>query len=175
MRLLRLLTPPLAALLLAGCASKPMATVANVDLPRFMGDWYVIANIPTWIERDARDAVESYRLAPDGTIETTFTYRGPGDEPKRLTARARVLDRASNALWGMQFVWPFEADYRIIQLAPDYSHTVIGREKRDYVWIMARAPALPEAVYAGILRELSTQGYDTSLVRKVPQRPGGRS
>ena len=28
-------------------------TAAPVDLPRFMGDWYVIANIPTFIEKDA--------------------------------------------------------------------------------------------------------------------------
>ncbi len=60
-----------------------------------MGDWYVIASIPTFIERGAHNAVESYRLAADGTIETTFTFRAGGfdGEPKRYTPRGFVVDR----------------------------------------------------------------------------------
>ena len=62
--------------LLAGCASPPpMPPVAHVDLNRFMGDWYVIAHIPSWPERNAYDAVESYRLLPDGRVQTDFRYR----------------------------------------------------------------------------------------------------
>jgi lipocalin len=45
-------------------------------------------------------------------------------------------------VWGMQFVWPFKGDFRIVVLNADYTHTVIGREKRDYVWIMARQPTI---------------------------------
>ena len=70
----------------------------------------------------------------------------------------------------MQFVWPIKADYRIAWLAPDYSQTVIGREKRDYVWIMARTPRIPDADYERILRFIAGQGYDIALIRKVPQR-----
>lgn len=36
----------------------PITPVAHVDLPRFMGDWYVIATIPTRFEKNAYDAVE---------------------------------------------------------------------------------------------------------------------
>ena len=60
-----------------------MPTVAKVDLPRFMGDWYVIANIPTFIETGAHNAVESYALAEDGSIETTFTFRDGAFDGKR--------------------------------------------------------------------------------------------
>jgi apolipoprotein D and lipocalin family protein len=163
------------SLILAGCKSTPyppLALASGVDIPRFMGDWYVIANIPTAIERDAHNAVESYRLAADGSIETTFTFRaGAFDgEHKRYTPRGFIKDPASNAVWGMQFVWPIEADYRIAWLARDYSQTVIGREKRDYVWIMARTPQIPDADYERILRFLAGQGYDVLLIRKVPQR-----
>ena len=34
-----------------------LKTVDYVDLERFMGDWYVIANIPTFIEKGAVNAV----------------------------------------------------------------------------------------------------------------------
>ena len=30
---------------------KPMPAVEYVDLDRFMGDWFVIANIPTFLEK----------------------------------------------------------------------------------------------------------------------------
>jgi len=92
--------------LLSGCATTshaPIPTVPHVDLPRFMGDWHVIAHIPTFIERQAHHAVESYTLAPDGTIATTFTFRqgGPDGPLKRYTPRGFVRDPESNATWGM--------------------------------------------------------------------------
>jgi apolipoprotein D and lipocalin family protein len=164
-----------AAALLAGCQTAqqpPIAIVPRVNLERFMGDWYVIANIPTLIEKGAHNAIESYKLDDDGTIATTFTFRaGAFDgEPKRYTPRGFVLDRESNAVWGMRFLWPIKADYRIVYLADDYSQTVIGREKRDYVWIMARTPSIPEADYQRILQTLAAQGYDVARIQTVPQR-----
>ena len=150
----------------------PLALAPSVDLPRFMGDWYVIASIPTFIEEGAHNAVESYRLADDGTIETTFTFRKDGfdGEQKRYEPRGFVKDGTSNAVWGMQFVWPIKSDYRIVYLTPDYTQTVIGREKRDYVWIMARTPQITQSDYQRILQLLATQGYEVSQIRKVPQR-----
>jgi apolipoprotein D and lipocalin family protein len=143
-----------------------------VDLPRFMGPWYVIANIPTRLERGAHNAVETYALAADGSIETTFTFRDGSFEGKEKSWHPRgfVLDRQSNARWGMRFVWPVKADYRIIWLDPAYTRTVIGRQKRDYVWIMARTPDLPDAEYQELLQFVSSQGYDVSRVQRVPQR-----
>lgn len=170
---------PILSLLLsaltAGCAASqrpPIRTVEKVDLERFMGDWYVIANIPTFLEVDAYNAIESYSLDADGTIATTFTFRAGGfeGEPRAYHPRGFVVDRQSNAVWGMQFVWPFKGDYRIVYLDDAYRVTVIGREKRDYVWIMARQPAISDAEYSRILELLQREGYDTSRIRKVPQR-----
>ncbi len=162
------------AMLMAGCGASlpPLKTVERVDLPRFMGDWYVVANIPTWIEEGAHNAVESYRLDPDGTIATTFTFRKGGFDGPRKTYNPRgfVRDRSSNSVWGMQFIWPIKAEYLIIYLNDSYTQTVIGRNKRDYVWIMARTPVIPEPDYRKILEELASAGYDTGRIQRVPQR-----
>ncbi|GAB6047998.1 lipocalin family protein [Methyloparacoccus murrellii] len=160
---------------LGGCSSPahpPITLASKVDLPRFMGDWYVIANIPTFIEKGAHNAVESYRLNPDGTIATTFTYRQDSfDGPlKRYQPTGFVLDRSSNAVWGMRFVWPFKSDFRIVYLDPGYTQTIIGREARDYVWIMARTPSIPEADYRKLLDLLGREGYNIGQIRKVPQQ-----
>lgn len=170
-----LLTAAAPLLLALGCATAgpPLPTVERVELERFMGDWYVLAHIPASIEEDAWNAVETYRLAEDGTIETTFTFREGGfDGPeKRYTPRGFVRDRGTNATWGMQFVWPFRAEYLVVHVDEGYRTTIIGRSKRDYVWIMAREPVIPEAEYEALVRKTGERGYDLSKLRRVPQRP----
>jgi len=171
-RIFRSILAPLTLILISGCQTlKPIHTVEYVDLKRFMGDWYVIANIPTFIEKDAYNAIESYRLDDDGTVATTFRFnKGSLEGPlKEYHPRGFIRDKKSNAVWGMQFVWPFKAEYRIIFLADDYSKTVIGRSKRDYVWIMAREPAISDEEYDAILSFLQDQGYDIKKLQKVPQ------
>jgi apolipoprotein D and lipocalin family protein len=159
-------------LTLGACASTtPIRTVDYVDLERFMGDWYVIANIPTFIEEGAHNAVESYRLDDDGTIATTFTFRKDGfdGDLQRYEPRGFVRDDPSQAVWGMQFIWPFKAEYLVIYLSDDYSRTIIGRSARDYVWLMARSPQIGADEYDAMLRILDEVGYDVSKVEKVPQ------
>jgi apolipoprotein D and lipocalin family protein len=161
----------LATFFLAGCQTpKPIYTVSQVDLDRFMGDWYVISSIPTFIEKEAFNAVESYQIESDGVVATTFRFnKGGFDGPlKEYTPTGFVRDNTSNAVWDMQFIWPFKAEYRIIYLSDDYTQTVIGRSKRDYVWIMARTPKIPEDDYNRILTFLRREGYDLSDLRKVP-------
>ena len=160
--------------LLAACRSSlpPITTERNVDLQKFMGDWYVIANIPTSIERGAHNAVESYRLDSDGSIPTTFTFRdGAFDgKVKRYCPRGFVRDERSKAIWGMQFLWPIKADYRIVYVSDNYEHAIVGREKRDYLWIMARTPQMAEADYEQMLAIAAREGYDPGKVRRVPQQ-----
>ncbi|MGZ8251473.1 MAG: lipocalin family protein, partial [Methylophilaceae bacterium] len=149
--------------LLGGCASQslpPISAVSKVDLPRFMGDWYVIACIPTFIETEAYNAIESYKLEADGSIDTTFTFRKGGfdGEPKRYNPHGYVIENTKNAVWGMQFIWPIKSEYIIAHLDDDYSTTIIARNARDYVWIMARSPSLPDAKYSELTATVARLG-----------------
>ncbi len=160
--------------LLSACGSqnlKPIDTVEHVDLKRFMGEWYVIANIPTFIETDAYNAIETYKMNEDGSIATTFTFRKGSAEGnrKQYNPTGFIVDKQSNALWDMQFIWPFKAEYRVIYLDDDYQTTIIGRSKRDYVWLMSRQPGIDENSYRSLLGFIQSQGYDIDKVQKVPQ------
>ena len=162
-----------AVAMLAGCSSAPTIPVATeVDLERFMGDWYVISNIPTRFEVGAHNAIESYRIDKDGSIATTFTFRdGAFDGPEKvMRPRGFVREGTGNAVWGMQFVWPIKAEYLIAYVNADYTQTIIARSALDYVWIMARTPTLPADDYARLEQRVRELGYDMTQLQQVPQR-----
>ena len=155
---------------ISGCSNQhSMTPVDYVDLERFMGDWYVIANIPTYFEKNAYNPLESYRLDEDGSIATTFSFNaGSFDgEQKVFRPRAFITDPVSNAVWGMQFIWPIKADYRIVYLDEDYQTTIIGRNNLDYVWIMARSPQISEQSYSELEAFVMALGYDSTLLIKA--------
>lgn len=149
-----------------------MKTVDAVDIERFMGDWYVIANIPTFLEKGIHNAVERYALNEDGTIATTFNFRKGGFDGKQeqYNLKAFIRDEATNARWGMRFIWPIKADYRIVYLDSDYTQTVIARQKRDFVWIMARSPTISGEDYRKLTLLVADLGYDTAKLIRVPQQ-----
>lgn len=163
-------------ILVGGCqlASNlpPIRTAESIDLNRFAGDWFVIANIPTFIETDAYNAVESYAEPVDGRVATTFTFNKGGFEGERKTYQptAFVREGSGNAVWGMQFVWPIKAEYRVVYIDPEYQFTIIGRTKRDYVWLMARQPVIAEDDYKRLLSIIEQEGYDLDKLRLVPQQ-----
>ena len=166
----------LSLLLISSCRSvsnlPTIGTVASVDLTRFAGDWFVIANIPTFIETQAFNAIESYSEPVGNKISTTFSFNKGGFDGKKKVYHptAFIREGSGNAVWGMQFVWPIKAEYRIIYLEPDYQFTIVGRSKRDYVWLMAREPIIAESDYNRLLKIIAEEGYDLSKIRRVPQQ-----
>ncbi len=163
-------------LMLAGSSAQaddlPAITpVPNVDLPRFMGDWYVIATIPSWFEKDAWNPVETYRLEPDGRIDTLYRYRKGGFDGarKEIASTGFVTPGTGNAVWGVQLLWPIKAQYLITYVNDDYPQTIIARDKRDYVWVMARTPTIPQADYDALVERVRDLRYPMDRLRKVPQ------
>tara|TARA_B100001769_G_scaffold250101_1_gene222866 strand:- start:716 stop:1180 length:465 start_codon:yes stop_codon:yes gene_type:complete len=152
--------------------SKTIETVEKVDLNRFMGEWYVIAHIPTFIEKNAFNAVESYMLNDDGTIATTFTFNeGSFDGNKKIyRPKGFVIKNKNNTEWGMQFIWPIKAQYKIAYLNESYTHTIIARDALDYVWLMSRNKKISSDELTKLIAEIEGMGYDINALRMVPQK-----
>ncbi|MDQ3920158.1 MAG: lipocalin family protein, partial [Acidobacteriota bacterium] len=63
----------------------------------------------------------------------------------------------------LPFVW---GDYQIIELAPDYSHALVGEPGRKYLWILSRTPRMDEATYRRLTERAASEGFDVSrLIR----------
>lgn len=153
-----------------GNSLDPIKPVAYVDLPRFMGDWYVIATIPTIFERDACNAVETYTLASAGKVGTSFRFRnGPDGPVKLIHSTGFVEEGTGNAVWGVEVFWPLKSQYIVAYLKDDYSQTIVARDARDYTWIMARVPGISQADYDALILRVTAMGYPLAKIRKVPQ------
>jgi apolipoprotein D and lipocalin family protein len=159
---------------ITGCTTvKPLQTVSQVDLPRYMGDWYVIANIPYFAEKDCVDSIESYALRSDGNIDNWFTCRKKsfGAPLKRkANALAKVDDKSTNSTWSVRFLKIISVKYLILDLDPNYQWVAVGHPSHRYGWIMSRQKTLDESTYQAILGRLTQQGYDPAKFEKVPQR-----
>ncbi len=149
----------------------PIKPVAQVDLSRFMGAWYVIASIPTRFEKNAFNAVETYAMQEDGHVQTSFRFRqGAFDKPvKTIKSTGFVKAGSNNAIWAVQVFWPIKAQYVVAYLNDDYSQTIIARDARDYTWIMARTPTIAQADYDVLIARAKAMGYPVDAIRKVPQ------
>lgn len=164
------------AMMLAGCSVMPpdqFPRAHDVDLNRYMGPWYVIAHIPPSKTKNAYNEIERYSKGEDDTVNVRFTYRDGGfdGEQKTMTPWASVLDDTGNAIWAMHFYWVLRLQFVISYVSPDYDTTIVARDKRDYVWIMARTPQISASEYDSLVQRVADLGYDTNKLRKVPQQP----
>jgi apolipoprotein D and lipocalin family protein len=155
----------------ANADPEPIKPVDRVDLDRFMGDWYVIASIPTWFEKGAYNAVETYTMQADGHVATSFRFRDGSYDSRVKTIHSTgfVNEHSGNAVWGVQIFWPIKAQYIVAYLNDDYSQTIVARDARDYIWIMARTPTIPQSEYQSLLDRVNAMGYPLWKIRKVPQ------
>ena len=176
MRAARVAMALLAAISLAACrslaAEKPIPPVAHVNLRDYVGRWYVIAAIPTHIERDDYNPVENYRLEPDGSICTVFRFRrGSFTSPLHTVhSTATVVAQTGNAEWHVHLYWFLRLQYIVAWLSPHYNRVIVARDARDYVWLMARTPHITPHDYHSMVARIAAMGYDVAKLRKSPQR-----
>lgn len=58
----------------------------------------------------------------------------------------------------------------MIDLAPDYSHVMVGTPNREYLWILSRTPRMDEALYKQLLDKAAAQSFDVSRMVKTEQK-----
>ncbi len=150
----------------------PLSTKAEIDLARYMGRWWVIANIPYFAEKGKVESADVYALRADGRIDNTFVYRKDFDHAvKDMKGLAEVVPGTNNAQWRIAFLGGLvKVDYLVLEVAPDYSWALIGHPKRKLGWIFAREQDMGDEQYQLLLAKMEGYGYDTTQFRRVPQK-----
>jgi len=148
----------------------------EIEVQRFMGDWFVIAfipiDLPFFSEAAAHDAVENYRLEESGEIDITYTFRdGAFDvEPTVMKQRGRVLEEGTGTEWRVQVFWPFESAYLIAWVDDTYERAIVGVPSRSHVWLLSRDVGLSRAEFDDLSGRVASLGYDPAALRRVPHR-----
>jgi apolipoprotein D and lipocalin family protein len=181
MPFLRFLAPALMLWLGAGCATMPNATpnlapVSSVDLDRYLGRWHVIAATPNFFEKGKVATADTYARREDGTLQANYSFRkGSLDAPEQeWKGVATIVNRETNAEWKVQLLWPFSADYLILELDPDYRWAVVASRGGKWLWILARDTTLPPATEEDLRQRITARGLDALRLDPVPQPVGTR-
>jgi apolipoprotein D and lipocalin family protein len=150
-------------------------TVSHVDLPRYMGRWYVISHVPNFLERGKVATSDNYTLLPDGTLRDVFKFRENSFDAaeEEWSGQAWVTNTTTDASWKVRLFWPFRAGYLVLELDPNYGWAVASSGSGRLFWVLSRTRTLDQATYRYILERLRRRRLDPALLELVPQPPAG--
>jgi apolipoprotein D and lipocalin family protein len=165
------------ALLFTGCASfqnfgeLPTPT-EPVNLTRIDGVWHVQAYLPTIVDRNAYNSTFEFDLHRTGDLFLGYTFNSGGPEGalKSYHFDVEIDDYRTNADWSLQLIWPFERDFRVIYVDPDYEVLVFGHPNRKYLYVLSRDFFITPELYEWIMDYVASLGYDTSFAIRPGQQ-----
>lgn len=140
--------------------------VSQVDLNKYLGDWYEIARFDHRFERGLTHCKANYKLNDDGTIKVTNSGIKKGEKD---TSEGKAKTTDEPGILRVSFFGPFYSDYRILMLAEDYSYALVGSSGDGYLWILSRTPELDSDVRTAILNEATRRCYNIDELIWVDQ------
>lgn len=162
-------------------SGRPVQTVPAVDLSRYLGEWYEIATIPQSFQKACvKNVMAQYSLTDNGLIKVVNSCETKSGKVKTAHARAKVIDKQTNAKLKVTFVkifdWVFSlgGNYWILDLADDYSYVVVGDPTTEYGWILSRSQTLSPEYIERAKVVLEDNGYDLCKFKTTIQDGGDR-
>lgn len=153
------------------CQTIDNSTITTFDLDRYLGKWYEVARYDHAFERNLVGTTAEYSLRDDGMIKVLnsgYLYTLDG-KFKESVGKAKLNKNGKPGQLRVSFFGPFYSNYYILDLAPDYSYSVVGSSSPKYLWILSRTPQLKPEVQSKIVKGLQQRGYDTSKLIWVEQ------
>jgi len=172
---------------LAQPTPQPLQALPTLEVAPYMGTWYQVAWIPNRFQKQCvADTAATYRDLGNGSVEVLNRCKladGKSDsvlgiarppagvariEAGRLTpARLEVSFLPAWLRW-TGIGW---GAYWVVDLAPDGRYAIVSESSREYLWVLARQPALTPADDATIKAKLQSLGFDLARVQAHPHGP----
>ena len=151
---------------------KPPPVVAQVNLSRYLGQWYEISRLPFHWQKGCVATTATYTMREDGRLRVLNRCLDGGLEGPQRSAEgvAWVVDSTTNARLKVQFFWPFRGDYWVLALDADYAWALVGTPDYEYLWLLSRTPSLPEDLVKQILTRAQSLGYPVERMERTLQR-----
>jgi len=153
------------ALLLGGCTSYEttgnIPAVRNFELSGYLGKWYEIARLPHSFEKGMSRVSAEYTAESDGTVRVVNSGEKNGVRKEIRGIAKWSGEKTRTGELRVSFFRPFYGNYRIIHLSPDYTLAIVTSSEKNYLWILARKPEIPQSVLQDCLRRIKAWGFDT--------------
>jgi apolipoprotein D and lipocalin family protein len=165
----------------APAALPPVATIAALDVPRYMGTWYEIAKFPNRFQAKCIANTRAQYLAQtdgsvqvlnscttaDGTIDALGLAKqvGTANSPKLQVRFAPAWLSWLPQVWG---------DYWVIDLDADYQLAAVSDAKREYLWVLSRTPQVNTKAYDALIDRLKAQHFDVQKLERSVQATTAR-
>lgn len=171
-------------LVIAGCASSEPAdaprTAGKVDLERYQGNWYEVARLPMFFQRDCQRSEADYRLQDDGSMSVVNRCETYDGGKKQAEGRAVPQEQGrTDRLWVRFDNWfsrllpgVAKGHYWVLYVDEDYRHALVGSPDRENLWLLSRTPEIDAATRERLLDEARQRDYslDELIWRGEPQR-----
>lgn len=167
----------LAAFLLSACLDAPEGTevVTGFELDRYLGTWYEIARFDHRFERGMTNITANYSLRDDGGVKVLNrgykTEKGAWDDAE---GKAYFVGEPDVGQLKVSFFGPFYGGYNILELDQEnYQYALVAGPDRDYLWILARTPELPEATLNMLVEKARSLDFPVDELIYVPHDKAG--
>ncbi|MBA4742530.1 MAG: lipocalin family protein [Azoarcus sp.] len=154
----------------------PPEPIEQLDLQRYLGTWHEIAKYPNrFQEQCVSETTATYARSDEGRIEVVNRCRTASGEFDEAKGVARLVGDTGSPKLKVRFapawlswlpmVW---GDYWVIDLDEAYTLVAISEPSREYLWILARKPDVPNERVEALIARLAKRGFDPARIVRSP-------
>lgn len=157
----------------AGCTGVPdgVQTVADFELPRYLGTWYEIARLDHRFERGLSQVTAEYSMRDDGGVRVVNRgYDESAGEWSEAIGKAYFTGESDVGQLKVSFFGPFYGGYNIIELdKAGYQYSLVAGPDRDYLWVLSRTPEMDPVTLDRLIGIAAELGFRTDELIRVEQ------
>ena len=165
-------------------AAAPLQALPSLEVAPYMGTWYQVLWIPNRFQQQCvTDTTATYRALGNGTGEVLNRCRAADGKSDSVTGIARPPAGVSRIEAGtlqparlevsflpawLRWIGVGWGAYWVVDLAPDGRYVIVSEASREYLWVLARQPALTPQDDVAVRAKLQALGFDLSRVQAHP-------
>ncbi len=149
-------------------ASAAPQTVPFVDLSRYAGNWYQIANVPMFFEGGVCACAKQKLTPAEAGVIKVYNSCNSGTPQGRLrdiSGEAYNDDPATNAKFTVDFNLPFKGTYWIVGLDAEYRYAVVTDKNGSSLYILSKTPTLATELYEEAVAIAAAQSLKVEQLR----------
>jgi len=147
---------------------KGATAIKPFDIHRYLGTWYEVARLPSWIEKNLNQVTENYSFNPDGTVKViTRAWNIKNREWVSAEGKIKFAGATDEGMLKVSYFRPVYFAYNILDMDTDYKYAMVSTSNRDYLWLLSRETDIPVKFKKRFLTKALSLGFDIGALEWV--------